>query len=163
MASPQPRCKLIPKGYLSKQIFNRIGEKGKLVPVSVNEEWERYPRPPKRLVIEDFGIDDFRSGPVETKDGLKKIEKKVDLFTTFVFVILAILMTAIGLPYLAGSKTIQPDIRTLDAVTLGVSLLALILSFFTFFNWRWRKIAKELVFSVIIGLAIGIAIALCLI
>ncbi len=134
------------------------------------EKWERYPRPPKRLVIEDFGIDDFRSGPVETKDKLERIEKKVDSFIPFVFPILAILMAAIGLPYLAGSKTIQPDIRTLDAFTLFCSLLALILSVFnwkwrpsvfTFFNWRWRKIAKKLVFSVIIVLAI--AIALCLI
>ncbi len=143
-----------------------------------DEEWERYRRPPKRLVIEDFGIDDFRSGPGETKDKLDEVYQKINLFTSLVVGLLAILMAAIGLPYMAGIKTSLPDIRTLDAFTpvfsLVFSLFALILSVFTFFNWRWRPsvftffnwrwrtIVKALVFSVIIGLAIGSAIALCL-
>lgn len=127
-----------------------------------DEEWERYRRPPKRLLIEEFKIDDFRSGPGETKEELERVKGQVSLFTTSVFVILTILMTAIGLPYLAGGKTIQPNVRTLDVVTLVFSLLALIFSVFTFSNWRWRPSVTALVFSVIIGLAIGGAIALCL-
>lgn len=143
-----------------------------------DEEWERYRPIPRRLLIEEFGIDDFRSGPGETKDKLDEVYQKINLFTSLVFVLLAILMAAIGLPYMAGIKTSLPDIRTLDAFTpvfsLVFSLFALILSVFTFFNWRWRPsvftffnwrwrtIVKALVFSVIIGLAIGSAIALCL-
>lgn len=103
------------------------------------KEWERYKRPHKRLVIEDFGIDDFHSGPFKTKNELDEINQKMNLFTSLVFGILAILMTAVALPYFSSPERIQPHFPPLDALTLGLSLLAVILSFF---NWRARLLLK---------------------
>ena len=120
------------------------------------EKWERYQRPPKRVVIEDYGIDDFRSGPFETKDKLDDINQKMNVFTSLVFVILAILMSAIGLPYLVGDKNIQSDIRALDILTFWFSLFAAILSLV---NWLVRLRSKAVLLSAIIIATIGISVA----
>ena len=126
--------------------------------VRANGELLRYSRPHKRLVIEDFEIDNFRSGPLETKDELERVERKVDLFTPFVFVILAILMAAIGLPYVASGKNIQPNIGLLDGLTLVFSLFAAILSLL---NWISRPNRKTWVLLASIVIAIGAAITIC--
>ena len=129
----------------------------------------RYRRPPNRLIIEEYDIDDFRSGPFETKGKLDEVDQKISTFTSLVFVILAILMAAIGFPYLAGSQKIQPDIRLLDVLTLFFSALALI---FSFFSWRVRlrlkikawvfeKIKAWVFLTIIIG-AIGIIVAVAI-
>ena len=123
------------------------------------EEWERYQRPHKRLVIEDFGIDDFRSGPFETKGKLDEVDRKINVFTSLVFVILAILMSAIGLPYFVGAKNIPSDIRTLDALTLIFSLLAVILSLFSSI-WR-RSVKVWVLLTIIFTIVIGAAITIC--
>jgi len=121
------------------------------------EKLLRYRRPPNRLIMEEYDIDDFGSGPFETKDELERVERKVDLFTPFVFVILAILMAAIGLPYVTGSKTIQPEIPLLDGLTLCFSLFAAILSLL---NWISRPKRKTWILLLSIALAIGATITL---
>ena len=111
----------------------------------------RYPRPPKRVVIEGFEIDDFRSAlrdqaeaipklEKSLEDGLKDVQKRVDGFTTLVFVVLAILMSAVALPYF-GVQNTGLDTRILDGLTLSLALLALLLSFF---GWKFPRSVKPL-------------------
>ena len=135
------------------------------------EKWERYPRPPSRPVIEDFGIDDFRSGPFEQaqkipnlekdlEDGLKDVQKRIDGFTTLVFLVLAILMTAVTLPYF-GVKNTRLDTRILDGLTLSLALLALLLSFF---GWKFPRNVKPSAALTIVGvLALLATIIVCVV
>lgn len=134
------------------------------------EEWDRYRRPPERLVIEDFEIDDFRSGPLETKDKLDKVDQqirkftdevnqKINLFTSLIFILLAILMSVIALPYFQkGSEQWSSGI--LDALTIVFSVFAAILSFF---SWKSRPNKTTAALLASFGIAaISGAIALCL-
>ena len=122
------------------------------------EEWERYPRPPSRPIIEDFEIDDFRSGPFEQAreipkikeslaDGLREVRGKIDLFTSLVFVVLTILMTAVVLPHF-GVKNTRLDTRILDGLTLSLALLALLLAFS---GWKFPRNVKPSAALTIVG------------
>ena len=135
-----------------------------------DEEWERYRPIPRRILIEEFGIDDFRSGPLETKDKLDKVDQqirkftdevnqKINLFTSLVFVLLAILMTAITFPYFQkGSEQLSSGI--LDVLTIVFSVFAAILSFF---SWKSRPNKTTAALLASFGIAaISGAIALCL-
>ncbi len=132
-------------------------------------EWERYLRPHKRLVIEDFEIDDFRSGPFEqareTKDKLDGVDTKINVFTTLVFVVLAILVSAVGIPYLklfeSEVENIQSDIRILDVLTLSFSLFAV---GFSFFRWRSSPRTKPYaLLTIIAALVVLAAITICVV
>ena len=133
------------------------------------EKWERYPRPPSRPIIEDFEIDDFRSGPFEQareipklkkelEDGLKDVQKRIDGFTTLVFLVLAILMTAVTLPYFGVKNTrLYPQI--LNGLALSFSLFALLLSLFGW--WFPRSVKPSATLTLIGALALLATIIFC--
>ena len=133
------------------------------------EKWKKYQRPPTRVIIEDYGIDDFRSGPFEQaleipklkkalEDGLKDVQKRIDGFTTLVFLVLAILMTAVALPYF-GVQNTRLDPQILDGLTLSLSLFVLLLSLF---GWWFPRIVKPSAALTVIGaLALLATIIFC--
>ena len=106
-----------------------------------NEE-ELYNRPPRRLVIEDFEIDDFRSGPFETKNDLDKVSRKIDVFTALIFVVLAILMTAVALPYFSSPPKVPFKFLSLEKWALVISIAALLMSILGGRGYLWRKLRE---------------------
>ena len=104
---------------------------------------ETYRRPPKRILLEDYGVEEFKSALFsqdrEVKEGLSDVRRKVELFTSFTFVVVAVLMSLIALPYLSDDSLRAG--RTLsDAITLGVAFFALLLSIFC---WRLASAGKS--------------------
>ena len=96
----------------------------------------RYNRPPSRVIIEDYKVEDFQSAlrsqadkveelQNEVEDTAKEVRGKVDLFTSVVFVVLAILMSFISVSYLGNIETVW-TVRGMDLITLTISLLALL-------------------------------------
>ncbi len=102
-----------------------------------------YPRPPKRLFIQDYKIDDFRSAlfarDVDVRDSLRQLRAKVDVFSTLVLAILAIIISVVALPYLYRDKPNAPE-QMFEIVPYVLSVLALL---FAFFSW-WMVPGKRL-------------------
>ena len=103
----------------------------------------KYQRPPKRLFIQDYRIDDFRSAlfarDVNVRDSLRQLRGKVDVFSTLVLAILAIIISVVALPYLYEGKSNAP-VGMFDVVPYVISVLALL---FAFFSW-WSVPSKRL-------------------
>ena len=112
-----------------------------------NEEWKRYRRPPKRVIIDDFDIDDFQSAlfhqSEEIKTELKEMRDKINTFTTLVFGVIAILMAAIAIPYL-GVENTKANIRIFDIWTVSL-FFSLFFTLLLSFKWMssiekgWRR------------------------
>ena len=94
---------------------------------------KEYERPPKRVVIEDYGVEGFRSASFSQGENIKKeiseVKGRVDLFTTFVFVILAILVTAISLPYFTNQIS-KVDRNVWDSLPFAFSSFAVLIALF---------------------------------
>ena len=111
--------------------------------------------PPKRVVLEDYEIDDFRSALRDQSkaipkledsinEGLKEVRNNANIFTTLVIAIIAILMTVIMLPYF-GAKSKEPNVEIMNIVPISLSLFAALLSLFTVISrnqktWMWLTI-----------------------
>ena len=119
------------------------------------EKPKQYRRPPKRVVLEDYEIDDFRSALRDQSkaipkledsinEGLKEVRNNANIFTTLVIAIIAILMTVIMLPYF-GAKSKEPNVEIMNIVPISLSLFAALLSLFTVISrnqktWMWLTI-----------------------
>ena len=123
------------------------------------ESYRRYGRPPKRLIIDDYEIDEFQSalreqaeaipkleksvaaGKRALDDGLKEVRSSVSFFTTLVFAILAILMGAIMLPYF-GQEEKRAYVHLWDGLPILFAVVALIISAWNLFRHdrsvRWN-------------------------
>ena len=114
-----------------------------------------YPRPPKRLFIEDFKIDNFRSGlfarDVNVTESLKQLRAKVDVFSTLVLAILAILISVVALPYLYQEKPKAPE-GIFDVLPFVISILAMLFAFFSWWSATSRKLIRFLQFGVVAAL-----------
>ena len=126
----------------------------------LNSNIVKYRRPPKRVFIEDFGIEGFRSAlhakDVDVREGLEQVKRKVDVFSSLVLGILAILITAITVPYLA-ERTPKIHGEVYEALPFVVSVLALLFSFFAWWlvprnGWvRWLHVGLAVVIGVVVG------------
>ena len=100
----------------------------------------RYRRPPKRVLIMDYPIKGFRSAlyakDVDVRDGLRQLQTRVDVFSSLVFVVLAIMVAAVSLPYVTGgSGRINGD--TSFAFPLVFSFAAFLFALFS--AWSSRR------------------------
>ena len=125
-----------------------------------NKNLEKYKRPPKRVLIEDYGIEGFRSAlyakDVDVREGLQQVRTKVDVFSSLVLGILAILITAITVPYLA-EKSPKVHEEVYDAFPFAISVAALLFSVFAWWSVSRRGVARwvQLGTAMAIGAAIG--------
>ena len=120
-----------------------------------------YPRPPKRVTIDDYEIDDFRSAlfshGTEMKEGLKSVQIRFDTFIIIIFAILAILMTALA--YLnVGSPKWESGTRDLmvglwEAVPLAAALFAVVLAILAYCSLSRPILNKPL--ALLIGTIVG--------
>ena len=120
-----------------------------------DEKSKQYRRPPKRVVLEDYEIDEFRSALRDQSkaipkledsisEGLKEVRNNANIFTTLVIAIIAILMTGIMLPYF-GVESTEPNVEVMNILPIFLSLFAALLSFFTVISrnqktWMWLTI-----------------------
>ena len=102
---------------------------------------KKYRRPPKRVLLEDFGVKEFRSAlfarEKDIKDELKDVRQKVEVFSTFIFVILTILITIIALPYL-NRENLKVGLGVSTWLPLAISFFAILISLFV-----WRSVPKQ--------------------
>ena len=99
----------------------------------------RYQRPPSRVILEDYKVEDFRSALLDQaneipkikkdlKEGISELRNRVDIFTSLVFIVLTILIAAITLPY-AGNIDLIWYVRSMDIILIALSLLAIGLAY----------------------------------
>ena len=126
------------------------------------EDHKLYRHPPKRVIIDDFNIDDFQSALFDQakliSDELRELRARVNTFTTLVFVVLAILMTVVAIPYI-GSEEIKSKIQILDSDILPIclSVFATFIAVFTLWSASkkgrhlWALIGTAAFFSLMAG------------
>lgn len=136
-----------------------------------NENLEKYNRPPKRVLIEDYGIEGFRSAlyahDVDVRDGLQQVRTrlreglqqvttKIDVFSSLILGVLAILITVITVPYVAV-KSPKVHEEVYDAIPFAISIAALLFSVFAWWGASRRGVARwaQLGAAMAIGIAIG--------
>lgn len=125
-----------------------------------------YNRPPSRVTIDDYGIDDFRSAlfshGIEVQEGLKSVQNRFDFFIVIIFTILAIFLTALG--YLnfggppQGTATQASGERAIalwELLPLALSFFAVMLSLLTYKALTTPILRKPWVF--LAGIIIGSA------
>ena len=111
----------------------------------------RYRRPPKRVIIDDYEIEDFRSALRDQSnripelersmdEGLREIRNNANIFTTLVIAIIAILMAVMMLPYFS-KELIKFDIEWMNILPIPLSLFAVVLSVFNL--WCERRNRKK--------------------
>ena len=128
------------------------------------DEISRYRRPPKRVIIEDYGIDDFRSALRDQSEaipelrktideGLKEVRNSATIFTTLVIAIIALLMTAIMLPYFGiGSKKL--DVELMNILPIALSMFAALLSLFNVIVGNRKTWTRRIIFVTSIVVAV---------
>lgn len=99
---------------------------------------KEYRRPPKRVVMDDYEIEDFRSALFshgkEVQEGLRTVQRRVDFFILIVFAVIAILVAAVAIPSVGGGGRdwnghwLVGLSLMLSSVAFMVSLLAMFLS-----------------------------------
>lgn len=147
---------------------------------SFNERTVQYHRPPKRVIMEDYEIDDFRSGLREQADAIPELRKSVEeskksveenireiknhasIFTALVIAIIAILMTAIMSPYI-GVDLEKIDVSIWNSLPIGLSLFAALLSLLTLFPkisklWTTMAVVAAIVVATVVARAVTVGI-----
>ena len=121
---------------------------------------EKYKRPPKRVLIEDYGIEGFRSAlyakDVDVREGLEQVRTKVDVFSSLILGILAILITAITVPFVA-EKAPKVHEEVYDSFPFVIAVAALLFSVFAWWSVSRQGIARwvQLGSAIALGAAIG--------
>ena len=130
------------------------------------KEGEEYPRPPKRILMEDYAVDEFESALFaqnrEMKTELLKVKNKMELFSTLVFVVLSILMSLVALRYSSGDN-LRFGLGILNSLTVAAAFFAVLIALFQWWalpkhagkGWsqqRWL----QLVFAAIVAAIIGV-------
>lgn len=137
----------------------------------------QYRRPPKRVIMEDYKIDDFRSALRDQAEAIPELQKSVEeskksmdenvreiknhanLFTGLVITIIAILMAAIMSPYI-GVKLEETDVSIWNSLPIGLSLFAALLSLLTLLpkiSKLWTTIAVVAAIAVATVVAVTVA------
>ena len=106
-------------------------------------EYERYPWPPKRVIIEDYGIDDFKSALYHyVKERVDKmeasvgsVENRLAWFTTLVLTIFAIIIGSISFLY---GKGIPDAISLWGLFVIAFSAVAFFLALFWYVSNRFQ-------------------------
>jgi deoxycytidine triphosphate deaminase len=109
----------------------------------------RYPCPPKRLIIEDYRIDELRSALftrageklAELDESIRTLETRFITFTQISFGIFA-LAIAVAVASRTGDS-IPLSASVLGALTLGISVAALLIAWFSYVQWRIGRLVPE--------------------
>ena len=121
---------------------------------------KEYRRPPKRILIDDFGIKGFRSAlhvqGVDVREGLRQVTTKIDVFSSMIIGVLAILITAITVPYVAEESPKVPE-DVYEVLPFAISIAALLFSVLAWWGVpkmgvvRWAQLGVALTLGVAAG------------
>jgi deoxycytidine triphosphate deaminase len=111
----------------------------------------RYPFPPTRRILEDFGIDDLKSALFtkagqkleEVDESIRHLETRFVTFTQISFAIFAIVIAFLSLSSKAGAENLVLGASVWGSLTLGVAVAALLMALFSFLQWRVVRLVHE--------------------
>lgn len=138
---------------------------------------KKYPRPPSRVIMEDYAVHEFRSALFaqdrQVKEGIETLKTRVDVFSTLTFVVLAILFAAIGLPLLSNEES-RLDWPFWESLVVGFSFFAFLLSIFAWWPasrtgykiisvpFGWKMLLPRRWWQLPLALSLAGALTVCL-
>jgi deoxycytidine triphosphate deaminase len=116
-----------------------------------DSELKRYRWPPKRLFLEDYGIDDLRSALftragqklVEFDDQIKGLESRFITFTQISFAIFALVIALVALISRVNVESISLSTAFFGAATIAVSIAAFLVAAFSHVRGRVGRLVYE--------------------
>jgi deoxycytidine triphosphate deaminase len=114
-------------------------------------ELKRYPHPPKRSFLEDYGIDDLRSALftkageklVEFEDQIKSLEARFIVFTQISFAIFALVIALVALVSRVNVESVSLSAAFFGAGTIAISLAAFMVAAFSYVRGRVGRMVYE--------------------
>jgi hypothetical protein len=115
-------------------------------------ELVRYPHPPKRVVMEDYGIDDLRSALftkarerlVEFEEEIRDQRQRFNTYTQISFVMFALMISLIAIISRANAENLSLGAAFLGAGTIAISVAALLIALFSYVGRRVGRLVYEL-------------------
>ena len=115
-------------------------------------ELKRYPHPPKRAVLQDYGIDDLRSALftkagaklVEFEEEIKSLNARFNFFMQISFAIFALLISVVAVLSRVNSQELSLSAAFWGATTITVSVVALLVALFSYVHRRIGRLVFEL-------------------
>jgi hypothetical protein len=117
-----------------------------------NQELVRYPHPPKRVVMEDYGIDDLRSALftkagerlVEFEEEIRDQRTRFNTYTQISFVMFGLMISLIAIISRTNAENLSLQAAFLGAGTLAISTAALLVAIFSHVSRRVGRLVYEL-------------------
>lgn len=111
----------------------------------------RYSFPPKRLILEDYGIDELRSALftragtklVEFEEQIKALETRFITFTQLSFAIFAIVIALVATLSRVGVENVSLGVALSGAGTLAISVMALLIAMFSYVHKGMGRLIYE--------------------
>lgn len=112
---------------------------------------KKYPFPPKRVVLQQYPIDDLRSALFtragrkleEFEDSIKALETRFVTFTQISFSIFALVIALVAISSRAGADATLISASFLGPFTLGISIAAILMTLFSYLQWRTVRLVSE--------------------
>jgi deoxycytidine triphosphate deaminase len=128
-----------------------------------DQELKRYPRLPKRLILEDYRIDDLRSALftrageklAEFEESIKNLETRFVTFTQISFAIFALVIALVALASKTGAENMSLGASVWGALTVALSIAAFLVSIFSYVHWRVGRLVRERYGSVMANRALS--------
>jgi deoxycytidine triphosphate deaminase len=106
---------------------------------------------PKRLVIQDYNIDELRSALftkagaklAEFEEAIKNLETRFITFTQISFAIFALVMASIAVSTKATNEMVALGASISGAATISVSVWAALVAVFSYVHWRTGRLIYE--------------------
>jgi deoxycytidine triphosphate deaminase len=116
-----------------------------------DSDYVRYPFPPKRSFLEDYGIDDLRSALFtkageklgEFEESIRNLETRFVTFTQLSFAIFAVVIALIIGSSKAGSEIVATGEILLGSLTLALSIWAVLVATFSYVHWRMGRVLHQ--------------------
>lgn len=116
-----------------------------------DKELVRYQHPPKRVIMEDYGIDELRSA-LFTKAGERLLEfdeeirdqrVRFNVYTQISFVMFALMISLIAIISRTNAENLSLGAEFLGAGTLAISVAALLVALFSHIGRRVGRLVYE--------------------
>jgi deoxycytidine triphosphate deaminase len=112
---------------------------------------ESYNFPPKRLILEDYGIDELRSALftragaklAEFEDEIKSLGSRFITFTQISFAIFALVIALVATSSKVGAENLSLGAAISGAGTLAISVAAILVAIFSYVHWRVGRLVYE--------------------
>jgi hypothetical protein len=120
-------------------------------PMKGKDELVRYNFPPTRVILEEFNIIDFQSALFtragrkieEFEESLKILEGRFIQFTQISFAVFAMALTLLAIYTKAGSSALDEYAGYLGPLTLGLSVAAFLMAFFSHWQSRIARVTLD--------------------